>query len=101
MWTTSSNTIWHENTSCCAGTNVVFGRCTSCGEPAGSTGLRFSRGEEKTKESELPVFIAPPEPPNYPSKPWFQEQKYPYKKPFRDAKLPPWRPRQQRARDGI
>jgi hypothetical protein len=101
MWTANATSIQHEYTSCCTGTNVVFGRCTSCGEPAGSTGFSFSRGEEKPEEAENPVFVAPPETPNYPSKPWFQEQKRPYQKHFKNAKVAPWRPLQQRARDGI
>jgi hypothetical protein len=33
----STNTVWHEWTSACAGTRVVNGHCATCHEPASSS----------------------------------------------------------------
>lgn len=90
MMVCSANTVWHSYTTTCSGTSLTTdGRCATCREPA-------SRYQPLREPDPVQMDDEPPAP-----KPWVKDRASIYLAPDRRMKTLPYRPTQQRARDGL
>jgi hypothetical protein len=102
--TADSAGIYHEWTSTCHGNEARQGRCTTCWEPAVSSGMPVERRRaSETIQISVPGVVDVDELLSEPPPPWHNA--YAGYTPTVKALVPVWKQRQiqkqQRARDGL